>query len=102
MSNPLGEITRSPSIRDGLDDGPELPSQAIRDRAAAKIEAERLITDAERINWIEKIKYLETGIIILTGHPVIQVRFREHGNLKTFNGRSLRAAIDEAIRAEGK
>jgi hypothetical protein len=102
MSNPLGEITRSLSIRDGLDDGPELPSQAARDRASAKIDAQRLITDAERINWLEKTKYLEIGIGYHDHHPAMQIRFREHGNLKNFSGRSLRAAIDEAIRAEGK
>jgi|SRR5579872_2325109 len=87
-------------LKAGLDDGPELPSQAVRDRTAARIEAERIITDAERINWMEKIKYLETGIIILTGCPVIQVRFRDHGNLKQFNGRSLRGAIDAAIKGD--
>lgn len=84
----------------GLDDGPELPSQAVRDRAAAKIEAQRLITDAERINWIEKTKYIQTGI----GHDgkgfAFEVRIHEHGNLKRFFGRSLRGAIDQAIRAE--
>lgn len=86
----------------GLDDGPELPSQAARDRAYAKIDAERLIQDADRINWLEQTKYLELGIGYDGYKYAVEVRFREHGNLKRFFGRSLRGAIDEAIRAEGK
>lgn len=82
----------------GLDDGPELPQLAARERAARAIETNRLIGDDERINWLEKTKYLELGI----GYNGVEVRFRDHGNLKLFSGRSLRGTIDEAIRVEEK
>jgi hypothetical protein len=85
-------------FRDGLDDGPPLPSQAVRDRASAKIDAERLITDAERINWLESVKYGQFGIGF-DGHKYqVEVRVKQ----KRFFGRSLRAAVDEAIRSEWK
>lgn len=87
-------------FRDGLDDGPELPSLAARERAAKAIEANRLIGDNERVNWLEKTKYLELGIGYDGFKYAVEVRYREHGNLKRYFGRSLRGAIDEAIRAE--
>ena len=87
-------------FRDGLDDGPPLPSPAALERARRAIEVNRLITDAERINWIEKTKYIQTGIRHDGKAFAFEVRFHEHGNLKRFFGRSLRGAIDQAIRAE--
>lgn len=96
MSNPLGEITRSPSIKDGLDDGPELPPQAVRDRAAAKIMAAQPHTDAERINWLETKKYFQVGIGYDGFRYACEVRLHDNG-LKRYFGRSLRAAIDTAI-----
>jgi hypothetical protein len=101
MSNPLGEVTRSPALKDGLDDGPELPSQAARDRAYARIDAQRLITDEERLNFMERIKYLQLGIGYNGFNYAVEVRFN-NGGLKRFFGRSLRGAVDEAIKAEGK
>ncbi len=94
-------VTATPQ-RTGLDDGPPLPSPAALERAYKRIDAQRLIGDDERINWLEKTKYLEMGIGYDGFKYAVEVRYREHGNLKRFFGRSLRGAIDEAIRSEGK
>ena len=92
----LGAECGCTGMRTDIDDGPPLPSQAARDRAAGKIYAQRLITDAERINWVEAKKYVTIGI----GHDgtrfAYEVRINE-GGLKRFFGRSLRAAIDSGM-----
>ena len=86
------------AYRDGLDDGPPLPSEAARERAYAAIKTE--ITDAERLNWLERTKYLQLGIGYDGYSYAAEVRFNKAG-LKRFFGRSLRAAIDAAIQVEG-
>ena len=91
-------ITSTPQ-RTGLDDGPALPSVAVRERVYADIESQRLITDEERLSFMERIKYLQLGIGYDGYRFAVEVRFNS-GGLKRFFGRSLRAALDEAIRSE--
>lgn len=83
----------------GLDDGPPLPSEAARERAYKKIEAATLLTDSERINWLENQRYMRIGIgwSGKTFGPAIQI-----GNQATrYLGSTLRAAIDAAIKGAG-
>jgi len=88
-------VTATPQ-RTGLDDGPKLPSQAVRDRAAAKIEAMYRPTDAERINWLESMKYGRFGIGY-DGHRY-QVRIDLAG--REYFGRTFREAVDNGIKGE--
>ncbi len=98
----LGAECGCPGVqRTGLDDGPPLPSQAARDRACANILASQPIADNDRLNWLEKRKYFEVGI----GYDgssrkfAYEVRFKDR-ELKRYFGKSLREAIDNAIRSE--
>lgn len=89
-----GDFT--PSERTGLDDGPPLPSQAARDRAAAKIEATYRPTDAERINWLESMKYGRFGI----GYDGYRYQVRIDLAGREYFGRTFREACDAGIKGE--
>ena len=84
------------AYRDGLDDGPPLPSQAARDRAYAKIEATQIPTDAERINWLESMKYGRFGI----GYDGYRYQVRIDLAGREYFGRTFREAVDNGIKGE--
>jgi hypothetical protein len=54
---------------------------------------------AERINWLEAKKYFQVGIGFDGKRYAHEIRFNDR-ELKRFFGRSLRAAIDAAMKSE--
>lgn len=59
MSNPLGEVTRSESLKEtGLDDGPALPHPRVLERAYRNIEEN---APKYRITEDDKQKFFEEG-----------------------------------------
>lgn len=88
-------VTSTPP-RTGLDDGPLLPSPQALERAYAKIEAAQVPTDADRINWLEKMKYGRFGI----GYNGFRYQVRIDLAGREYFGRTFREAIDEGIKHE--
>ena len=83
-------------LKTGLDDGPPLPSEAARERAYARIEAMQIPTDADRINWLESVKYGRFGI----GYNGLRYQVRIDLAGREYFGRTFREAIDAGIKAE--
>lgn len=81
MSNQLGEITRSPSIRDGLGDGPPLPHPRVLERVYREIEEKY---PKPMPTEDEKQKYFEEGYDQCFREVIDEIKSWNHPDTKSF------------------